>query len=304
MAHQASNVAAVDIGTNSVRLLITDAKGLELERQMQVTRLGQGVDVTGSLHPDAIERTCAVLAAYGAAIQRHGATRVRATATSAARDAKNSQAFFDAAESALGTRPELLPGEEEARYSFLGATAGLPAEAGPYLVVDIGGGSTEFVLGSTAPEQLISVDMGCVRMTERHLKSDPPTQAELEACMADVQSVLKKVRAVIDVKRLKCMVGLAGTITSIGAMSLGLTRYDPGATHRMTLSRSEVERAFNKLTSVATEERRKLLIDPKRAEVLPGGVVVLLGILQAFDIAELMVSETDILDGLAASLRS
>ncbi len=299
----AGNVAAVDIGTNSVRLLITDAKGTELSREMQVTRLGQGVDVTGSLHPDAIERTCNVLREYGELIRKHGVERVRATATSAARDASNSKDFFDAAETALGTRPELLPGEEEARYSFLGATTGLAPEDGPYLVVDIGGGSTEFVLGSHAPEQLVSVDMGCVRMTERHLKSDPPTPEELEACAADVRKILDKVRSVVDVTRLARMVGLAGTITSIGAMTLGLKRYDPSKTHHMLLSREAVRMALAQLTAVPTAQRRELLLEPKRAEVIPGGAVVLLGILEAFDIPELLVSETDILDGLAASLR-
>ncbi len=298
-----ANVAAVDIGTNSVRLLITDAQGRELERHMQVTRLGQGVDVTGTLHPDAIERTCSVLQQYGELIRKHGVLRVRAAATSAARDASNSQTFFDAAETALGTRPELLPGEEEARFSFLGATHGLAPEDGPYLIVDIGGGSTEFVLGSRAPEQLISVDMGCVRMTERYLKSDPPTQAELEACAEDVRKILEKVRAAIDVTRLKRMVGLAGTITSLGAMSLGLTRYAPEKTHHMLLSRDDVQQAFSRLTAVSTEQRRALLMEPKRAEVIPGGAVVLLGILDTFNISELLVSETDILDGLAASLR-
>jgi exopolyphosphatase/guanosine-5'-triphosphate,3'-diphosphate pyrophosphatase len=160
-----SSVAAVDIGTNSVRLLVTDMAGRELERRMQITRLGQGVDTAGALHPDAIERTVRVLAEYGALIERHGAGRVRAAATSAARDARNKDAFFDAAARALGVRPELLPGEEEARLSFRGASVGVDPKWGPFLVVDIGGGSTEFILGTTEPEALISVDMGCVRLT-------------------------------------------------------------------------------------------------------------------------------------------
>jgi exopolyphosphatase/guanosine-5'-triphosphate,3'-diphosphate pyrophosphatase len=297
------NVAAVDIGTNSVRLLITDAAGRELERHMKITRLGQGVDVTGSLHPDAIARTQEVLTDYGALIRKHQVTRVRAAATSAARDAKNSAVFFDAAEAALGTRPELLPGEDEARFSFLGATSGLDVKEGPFLVVDIGGGSTEFVLGSTAPEQLISVDMGCVRMTERHLKSDPPTQAEIAACLADTRDVLERVRAAVDVKRMRRMVGLAGTITMLGALAKGLTRYDPGQTHHMLLTHVQVEGLCERLCKASVEQRRKLLFEPKRAEVIVGGALVLLAILREFGITELMVSETDILDGLAASLR-
>ncbi len=299
------NVAAVDIGTNSVRLLITDAEGRELERHMQVTRLGQGVDVTGSLHEDAIARTVGVLTRYGELVRKHGVARekIRAAATSAARDAKNSRFFFDAAEAALGARPELLPGEDEARFSFLGATTGLDPDAGPYLVVDIGGGSTEFVLGSHAPEQLISVDMGCVRMTERHLKSDPPSASELSACADDVRRVLEKVSAAIDLSRMRRMVGLAGTVTSLGAQALGLTRYDPKATHHMVLTRAAAQEAYERLAGATVQERRSMLIEPKRAEVIVGGAVVLLGILDAFEIAELMVSETDILDGLAASLR-
>jgi len=301
----ASNVAAVDIGTNSVRLLITDAQGNELERHMQVTRLGQGVDVTGSLHPDAIARTVEVLTRYGELVRRHGVARakIRAAATSAARDAKNSKEFFDAAEAALGARPELLPGEDEARFSFLGATSGLDPAAGPYLVVDIGGGSTEFVLGTHAPEQLISVDMGCVRMSERHLKSDPPTIGELAACASDVRRVLEQVRAAVDVGRMRRMVGLAGTITALGAMAKGLARYDPKATHHMVLTRGAAREAYEKLARATLEERRGMIIEPKRAEVIVGGALVLLGILDAFGIEELMVSETDILDGLAASLR-
>jgi exopolyphosphatase/guanosine-5'-triphosphate,3'-diphosphate pyrophosphatase len=299
------NVAAVDIGTNSVRLLITDSAGHELERHMQVTRLGQGVDVTGSLHEEAIARTVSVLAQYGELVRKHDVprARIRAAATSAARDAKNSQLFFDSAEAALGARPELLAGEDEARFSFLGATTGLDLDAGPYLVVDIGGGSTEFVLGSHAPEQLISVDMGCVRMTERHLKSDPASERELAACAADVRGVLQQVSTAIEVRRMRRMIGLAGTITALGAMAKGLKRYDPAATHHMVLTRAAAQEAFERLAHATVEERRSMLIEPKRAEVIVGGAVVLLGILDVYGISELMVSETDILDGLAASLR-
>jgi exopolyphosphatase / guanosine-5'-triphosphate,3'-diphosphate pyrophosphatase len=297
------NVAAVDLGTNSTRLLITDAEGRALERHMRITRLGQGVDVTGELHPDAVARTLSVLRDYGALIRQHGVTRVRAAATSAARDAKNSQAFFDAAEQALGARPELLPGEEEARLSFQGATTGLDPQQGPFLVVDIGGGSTEFVLGVHAPEQLISVDMGCVRMSERHLKTDPPTEAQLGACFADVHRVLGKVRAEVDVQRMRCMVGLAGTITTLAALQKGLTHYDPTQTHHAQLKREDVERLFERFAGANVEQRRGMLLEPQRAEVIVGGMVVLLGILREFRIDELLVSETDILDGLAASLR-
>ncbi len=318
------NVAAVDIGTNSVRLLITDGAGQELARHMEITRLGQGVDVSGSLRPDAIARTTAVLARYRTEIEHLGASRVRAAATSAARDATNSALFFDAAERALGHRPELLSGEEEALLSFRGATSGLGTLApGPYLVIDIGGGSTEFVLGQDAPEQLISVNMGCVRMTERHFASDggprarlgdssfapagppsdPPSPAQIEACFADVRGVLREVRARIDVARARTVVGLAGTITALAALQQGLTTYDARRTHRSWLTRDQVEALFAQLSRADLAARRRVLAEPKRAEVIVGGAAVLLTVMRELDLGELLVSESDILDGLAGSLR-
>jgi exopolyphosphatase/guanosine-5'-triphosphate,3'-diphosphate pyrophosphatase len=299
------NVAAIDIGTNSVRLLITDAQGVELARHMRITRLGQGVDVTGRLHPEAIARTVEVLASYRQDLVQHTVRRVRATATSAARDATNSADFFTAAEQALGHRPELLPGEEEALLSFRGATGGLSSEVarGPYLVIDIGGGSTEFVLGESAPEQLISVNMGCVRMAERHFKSDPPTAAQIEACFADVREVLSGVRAAIDFARAKTVVGLAGTITALAALQKGLKHYEPAATHHAWLTCEQVEALFARLAERDAEGRRALLAEPKRADVIVGGAAVLLTVMRELSIGSLLVSEADILDGLAASLR-
>jgi exopolyphosphatase/guanosine-5'-triphosphate,3'-diphosphate pyrophosphatase len=298
-----SSVAAVDIGTNSVRLLVTDLEGRELERRMQITRLGQGVDTAGVLHPDAIDRTVRVLADYGVLIARHGAGRLRAAATSAARDARNQDAFFDAAERALGVRPELLPGEEEARLSFRGAGVGVDPKWGPFLVVDIGGGSTEFILGTTEPEALVSVNMGCVRMTERHLLTDPPTREELEACFLDVRGKLIDVRRVIDVARVRRMIGLAGTITTLAALNAGLTRYDPAKTHHSRLGRADVEDWLSRLSAMPVEARRSVLPEPARAESIVGGAAVLATILRELEISELLVSESDILDGLAASLR-
>ncbi|MDB4976149.1 MAG: Ppx/GppA phosphatase family [Myxococcaceae bacterium] len=298
------NVAGIDIGTNSVRLLITDASGRELVREMRITRLGQGVDVTGSLHPEAIARTTEVLASYRKHLEAHEVTRVRATATSAARDATNSAAFFDAAEQALGHRPELLHGDEEAALSFRGATDGLSSvAAGPYLVIDIGGGSTEFVLGEREPEQLISVNMGCVRMAERHLGSDPPTHDQLEDCFADVRQILQQVRSAVDIARARTVVGLAGTITALAYLQKGLKKYDPAETHRSRLSRAQVEVLFTKLATADLEARRAMLAEPKRAEVIVGGAAVLVTLMRELDIEALLVSESDILDGLAASLR-
>jgi exopolyphosphatase / guanosine-5'-triphosphate,3'-diphosphate pyrophosphatase len=296
------NVGAVDIGTNSVRLLVTDDDGKQLAREMHITRLGQGVDRTGVLAEGAIVRTVAVLEQYAAIMRRLSVQRMRATATSAARDAHNREAFFSAAAGALGQAPECLAGEEEALLSFRGATAGVDLSQAPFLVVDIGGGSTEFVLGSHAPEALISVDMGCVRMTERHLHGDPPPASELEALFADVRGQLRKVRAVMDPGRARRMIGLAGTITALALLRTGAKHYDPALTHHSTLTRLEVEQLFEQLL-VDVAARRELLAEPKRAEVIVGGAAVLLGILREFAIEELMVSESDILDGLAASIR-
>jgi exopolyphosphatase/guanosine-5'-triphosphate,3'-diphosphate pyrophosphatase len=297
------NVGAIDIGTNSVRLLITDASGRELVREMFITRLGQGVDVSGSLHADAIARTTAVLAGYRVQLIKHQVRRVRATATSAARDATNSAAFFDAAENALGHRPQLIPGEEEAALSFRGATSGLSSVApAPYLVIDIGGGSTEFVLGEQTPEQLISVNMGCVRMAERHLASDPATRAQIDACFADVRQTLAQVKQAVDVRRARTVVGLAGTITALAYLQKGLKQYDPSQTHRTWLTRSEIEILFERLAAADVEERRSMLAEPKRAEVIVGGAAVLVTLMRELDFERLLVSESDILDGIAASL--
>jgi len=295
-------VAAVDIGTNSVRLLIQEPTGQPLLREMYITRLGEGVDVANSLQPAAIERTVRVLASYGALIAQHSVSRVRAAATSAARDAHNREEFFDAAESALGSRPELLSGEDEAALSFQGATQGLAATAAPFLVIDIGGGSTEFVLGERTPAAAISVPLGCVRMTERHIATDPPDTAELDACAADVRSVLASVRARVDVAQAATVIGVAGTITSLAHLQQGCLRYAPELTHHSRLQRVAVELLCGRLAAAPLVPRRALLADPKRAEVIVAGAVILRTILQELAIPELVVSESDILDGLAASL--
>jgi len=298
-----ANVAAVDIGTNSVRLLIADDGGRELARPMRITRLGQGVDVSGRLAPEAIARTTAVLEEFRALAQLHGVTRLRATATSAARDAVNSAEFFDAAERALGARPELLSGDEEARLAFRGATAGLAPSQGPFLIIDLGGGSTELVLGATQPEALISLQLGCVRMTERHLKSDPPTSDQLGACFLDVERELGKASG-IDASRARRVIGLAGTVTALSALQLGLRRYDAARTHHSRLTLEQVEASFQALSRADLAARRGMLAEPARAEVIVGGAAVLLALMRHFAIDELLVSEHDILDGLCESLRS
>ena len=295
-------VAAIDIGTNSVRLLVTDALGHELERRMLMTRLGQGVDVSGALAAEAIARTVAVLAGYAVCVREHGVTRLRVVATSAARDAKNGVEFFDAAQGALGVRPELLSGDAEARLSFLGATEGLPRSGGPFLVIDLGGGSTEFVLGTEQPDAAISLQMGCVRMTERHLRSDPPTAGQVRACARDVQDDLSRVREVLDVSAARSVVGVAGTVTALSAMLLGLERYDATRTHHSRLSAIQIEELCARLARASVAERRLMLVEPARAEVIVGGAIVLSTIMKELALSELLVSERDILDGLARSM--
>ncbi len=271
---------------------------------MRITRLGQGVDATRRLDPGAIGRTVSVLREYREVMDRHGVERVRATATSAARDADNREAFFDAAEDVIGVRPELLGGEEEGRLSFVGATAGLDQARGPFLVVDIGGGSTEFVVGGAEPQFVVSVDLGCVRVTEKFLHADPPDPAELSQAIsvmhAHLDDVEREAPAVRDARRL---VGLAGTITTVAAVELGLARYDPERIHHFVLTRAAAEDVFRTL---ATEGRQDRLHNPgleeARADVIVGGAAILVAVMRHFGFEECLVSEADILDGLVSSL--
>jgi exopolyphosphatase/guanosine-5'-triphosphate,3'-diphosphate pyrophosphatase len=296
------NVAAIDIGSNSVRLLVADPAGRELVRLMQITRLGQGVDQTGTLAIQAIQRTALVIDEYAGHVRQHGVGRLRVTATSAARDASNREALFARIRDALGVEPELLSGQEEATLSFQGATAGRSADGAPFVVMDIGGGSTEFAFGSTAPERSISLALGCVRITERFLKSDPPSAAELSAAARYTRELLERVEPEVGVGRAKTWLGLAGTVTSLAARDAGLERYDPNVTHGYQLTREAVERIHTELARASAAERGKLLIQPRRASVIVGGSVALLEVMRVFDIQSLVVSERDILDGLAASL--
>jgi exopolyphosphatase/guanosine-5'-triphosphate,3'-diphosphate pyrophosphatase len=303
-------VGAVDIGTNSVRLLIAevdgtsprDAKLVPIDRRMRITRLGQGVDKTRALAPEAIERTVAVLREYRAALDEHGVTDVRATATSAARDSSNREDFFCAAHDALGVIPELLSGEEEAALSFLGATADLDAPA-PYLVVDIGGGSTEFVLGTDAPTGLVSLDMGCVRITEQYLESDPPAPEELSNAVAAVRDLVADVpRLIPGATEAATLVGLAGTVTTVAAVELGIPEYDPEKIHHFELTRDAVEDVFRTLATESAEQRaHNPGLEPGRVDVIVGGTAVLVGIFRVLGFDRMLVSEADILDGLVRS---
>jgi exopolyphosphatase/guanosine-5'-triphosphate,3'-diphosphate pyrophosphatase len=299
------NVASIDCGTNSVRLLITDGKA-QIERLMRITRLGQGVDATGMLDPEAIERTLSVLREYKEVIDRNNVQKIRMAATSASRDAKNRDEFFNAAEQILGVRPELLSGEEEGRLSFLGATADLNADLGPFLVCDIGGGSTEFVYGTENAEQTISVDMGCVRMTEAWLVSDPPLPEELSQALSVIDIHLDDVlREVPDAPQAKTFVGLAGTVSNTAMVEQGLPEYDRDKVHHFVLTKAAVEDVFRTLATESVEERKfNPGLEPQRADVIVGGLCVLVMIMRRFGFSECVVSEADILDGLAMSLLS
>jgi exopolyphosphatase/guanosine-5'-triphosphate,3'-diphosphate pyrophosphatase len=305
-----STLGAVDIGTNSVRLLVAevdgsgrDAKLRTLDRRMRITRLGQGVDRARALAPDAIARTVDVLREYRTALDEHQVDGIRATATSAARDASNRDEFFTAALDALGVTPELLSGAEEASLAFLGATADLDAPA-PYLVVDIGGGSTEFVLGTDEPTGLVSLDIGCVRITEQFLTSDPPAPEELANAVASVRDLVADVpRVVPGALEAATLVGLAGTITTVAAIEQGLAEYDPERVHHFHLTRAAAEDVFRTLaTESAAQRAHNPGLEPGRVDIIVGGVIVLVNILRVLGFDEVLVSEADILDGLVRSL--
>lgn len=288
-------VGAVDIGTNSTRLLVGD------DRRTTITRLGQDVDRTGRLHPEAVERTLAVLRDYRQALA--GVERVRAVATSAVRDAADGEAFLDAAAEALGVRPEVLTGDEEARLSFAGATAELDPGDGPFLVFDIGGGSTEFAVGTTEPEGVLSVDTGAVRLTEQWLHSDPPTAEELSMAVSVVRAHLEDVTRVLPAARTaRRLVGVAGTVTSVAAVELGF--YDRDRVHHFRLGRQQAEEVFRLLaTEPLADRRHNPGLEPERAAVIVGGCCILVALLRHLDASEVLVSETDLLDGLARSLQ-
>ncbi|MBN2623682.1 MAG: Ppx/GppA family phosphatase [Acidimicrobiales bacterium] len=300
-------IASLDMGTNSTRVLVARpaGNGLDIvERHNTITRLGQGVGATGRLADEAVERTLACLRGYREILDRHGVERVRAAATSAARDAANRDEFFDAVEELVGIRPELLSGDEEGRLSFLGATGDLDHALGPFLIVDIGGGSTEFIVGTDRVEGVISVDVGCVRLTEKFLAHDPPLPEELTACISLTDAYLDDVvREVPSVADARTLVGLAGTITTVAAVEIGLATYDRDRIHHFRLTHAAAEDVFRTL---ATEARADRIHNPgleeARADVIVGGCCVLVALFRRFGFDEMVVSEADILDGLALSL--
>jgi exopolyphosphatase/guanosine-5'-triphosphate,3'-diphosphate pyrophosphatase len=301
-------VAAIDCGTNSTRVLIArggpDGALQEVDRRMVITRLGSGVDARRALDGAAVERTLDVLRGYRRAMDDAGVERVRASGTSAVRDAANGDEFLAAAAEVVGAPVELLSGDDEGRMAFGGATADLDPADGPFLVVDIGGGSTEFIVGTTEPEGLVSVDVGCVRLTERFLHSDPPQPEELSAAisvtLAHLDDVARDLPATREARQL---VGVAGTVTTVAAVELGLPEYDRERTHHFRLTRAAAEDVFRTL---ATEARADRIHNPgleeARADVIVGGCCVLVAVMRFFEADELLVSEADLLDGLARSL--
>jgi exopolyphosphatase/guanosine-5'-triphosphate,3'-diphosphate pyrophosphatase len=283
---------AVDIGTNSTRLLVGD------ERRATITRLGRGVDRTGRLDDEAVARTLEVLDDYAAVLRAQGARRVRAVATSAARDAANRDEFLDAAGSILGVRPELLTGAEEGRLAYLGATAGLDPAGGPFLVVDIGGGSTEFALA----DAVLSIDTGAVRLTEQWLHSDPPTGEELSMAVSVARTHLEDVtRELPGVQDVRTVVGVAGTIATVAAVELGF--YDRDAVHGFRLTRDAAEDVFRTLaTEPLADRRHNPGLQSERADVIVGGCCVLVAVMRHLDLDEILVSEADLLDGILRSV--
>ena len=321
-------VAAIDCGTNSIRLLVADVTApdgpdgdgtggapvlVDVERRMEVVRLGEGVDRTGVLAPAALRRTLAATQRYAELLRHHGVERVRFVATSASRDARNADELVTGVRRILGVDPEVVPGAEEARLSFRGATAGLPGGADdPHLVVDLGGGSTELVLGSAATgavEAATSVDVGCVRLTERHLRSDPPTAGELAAATGDVARALDAGAAVVPLERAATLVGVAGTVTTVTAHALRLARYDPQRLHGAVLGVDAVLAAGAELTAMTRAQRAALgPMHPGRVDVIGAGALVWAAVVarvaSASGVAHVVASEHDILDGVALELAS
>ncbi|HLI40009.1 MAG TPA: Ppx/GppA phosphatase family protein [Streptosporangiaceae bacterium] len=318
-------VAAIDCGTNSLRLLIADidtgrATLADVDRRMEIVRLGQGVDRAGRLAPDALDRTMGALDGYARIIAASGADAVRMVATSATRDAENSADFVRRVKEVLGVPPEVLTGDEEARLSFTGATAELAGcrdSAPPYLVADIGGGSTEFVLGGPAGggtaaggraavsevTAAASVNIGCVRMTERHLRSDPPSEREVAAASADIDAAIGVAARQVPARQARTLVGLAGSVTTVAAIAMGLPAYDAARIHHARITARQVHEVTERLLAQSREQRARIgVMHPGRVDVIGGGALILDRIMTLLGFGEVLVSEHDILDGIAWSL--
>lgn len=305
-------VAAIDCGTNSIRLLIADVdneKLVDIVRTMVIVRLGESVDKTGEFSQAALQRTFAALDSYVELINEHKPERVRFVATSASRDVSNREEFVSGIKSRLGIEPDVISGDEEASLSFLGATADLVndenAPAAPYLVVDIGGGSTEFVLGTSGPTDAISTNVGCVRMTERNLVSDPPTAEQISAATADIDAAIDQAFDAVPISQAKSLIGLAGSVTTVAAIAMELDEYNPYKIHGSRISAARVHEVTEQLLHMTRAQRAALgPMHEGRIDVIGGGALVLDRIMQRTGITEVVVSERDILDGIARALAS
>ncbi|MFF9984237.1 Ppx/GppA phosphatase family protein [Streptomyces erythrochromogenes] len=310
-----TRVAGIDCGTNSIRLLVADcdpATGelVELDRRMTIVRLGQGVDRTGRLAPEALERTFAACREYAAVIKEFGAERVRFVATSASRDAENRDDFVRGVVEILGVEPEVISGDQEAEFSFTGATRELTAHENlerPFLVVDIGGGSTEFVVGDDHVRAARSVDVGCVRMTERHLVvdgvvTDPPSEQQIAAIRADIEAALDLAAETVPLAEARTLVGLAGSVTTIAGIALGLPEYRSSEIHHSRISYEQVRAITERMLTATHDERAAVpVMHPGRVDVIGAGALVLLAVMERTGASEVVVSEHDILDGIAWS---
>ncbi|MFF3392540.1 exopolyphosphatase [Streptomyces sp. NPDC002669] len=311
-----TRVAAIDCGTNSIRLLVADADPatgelVELDRRMEIVRLGQGVDRTGRLAPEALERTFAACRRYAEVIEEHGARKIRFVATSASRDAENRDEFVRGVREILGVDPEVISGDQEAEFSFTGATRELADHdhlAKPYLVVDIGGGSTEFVVGDDHVRAARSVDIGCVRMTERHLVrdgvvADPPSAGRIDAIRADIEAALDLAEKSVPLAGTATLVGLAGTVTTVAAIAQGLDAYDSEAIHHSRISFDQVQEITSRLLASTHAERAAIgAMHPGRVDVIAAGALILLAVMKRTGAEEVVVSEHDILDGIGWSI--
>jgi len=299
-------VAAIDCGTNSIRLLIADIDGgnfREIHREMEIVRLGQGVDKTGQFHPDAIVRTLSAVDKFAIEIAKRGVEKIRFCATSATRDATNRDLFIDGVKARLGIAPEVIPGEVEAALSFQGATRDFPATDGPFIVIDIGGGSTEFVFGTTDVEFAKSMNIGCVRMSERHFTGGDADPGQIAAAIEDIDEAIAQAAKIVPITQSKTLIAVAGTATTVAAAALELDSYDRYAIHLSRISAEKVHATSKSFLSMKREDREALgYMHPGRVDVIGAGSLVLSRIMLATGAAEFVASESDILDGMAWSL--
>jgi exopolyphosphatase/guanosine-5'-triphosphate,3'-diphosphate pyrophosphatase len=301
--------AAIDCGTNSIRLLVADVDlaagtATDVVRTMQVVRLGEGVDATGRFSQAALQRTFSACRDYAEVLRAVGGPPLRFVATSASRDVANRAEFVTGVRTILGVEPEVISGQEEGELSFAGAIMGLPDSArAPHLVVDIGGGSTEFVLGTDRPTHRTSVDMGCVRMTERHMVGDPPTPEQVAAARADIDALIARAGQLVPFDRAATLVGLAGSVTTVAALAMDLPGYDAEVIHHSVIPVADVRRVSDALLVMSRAERAALpVMHPGRVDVIGAGALVLRRIMDLTGAPEVLVSEHDILDGVARSV--